>query len=162
MYEGPPYDPAVHHLVGRLTTPALAVVLLLSGCAREQEQVLAAACRLGPEAVQGALERAPNAVALAGTRLSECLGRAGQPADIQQVGGDYLEVATILAADARRDPEGPAALRLGYLVGAVRRGAASTQGFHSEIVRRIEQETLPLDTGARAFRAGERAGRAAG
>ena len=148
--------------MGRLTIPALAVALLVVGCAREQEPVLAAACRSGPDAVQAALERAPGAVSLDGTRLSECLGRAGQPGDIQQVGGDYLEVATVLAADARRNPEGRAALRLGYLVGAVRRGAASTQGFHSEMVRRIEQETLPLDTRARAFRAGERAGRAAG
>ena len=148
--------------MGRLTIGMLAVALLVIGCAREQEPVLAADCRSGPDAVRAALERAPDTVSLDGTRLSECLGRAGQPGDIQQVGGDYIEVATILAADARRDPDGPAALRLGYLVGAVRRGAASTQGFHSEIVRRIEQETLALDTGARAFRAGERAGRAEG
>ena len=158
MYEGPTYDPGV----GRLTIGTLAVTLLLGGCARETEPELPAACRSGAEAVRAALAQAPEPVTLAGTRLSECLGRAGETADIQQVGGDYLEVATVLAADARRDPEGRAALRLGYLVGAVRRGAASTQGFHSEIVRRIEQETLPLDTRARAFRAGERAGRAAG
>ena len=148
--------------MGRLTIPALTVALLLGGCARETEPQLPAACRSGAEAVRVALEQAPEPVTLAGTRLSECLGRAGATADIQQVGGYYLEAATVLAADARRDPDGPAAVRLGYLVGAVRRGAASTQGFHAEMVRRIEQETLPLDTRARAFRAGERAGRAAG
>ena len=147
--------------MGRLAIGTLALALLLAACAREAEPELPDACRSGAEAVRAALQRAPEPVTLAGTRLSECLGRAGQTADIQQVGGDYLEVATVLAADARRDPEGRPALRLGYLVGAVRRGAASTQGFHSEIVRRIEQEALPLDTGA-AFRAGERAGRATG
>ena len=124
--------------------------------------MLPVACRSGPGAVARALERAPREVTIGGTRLSECLGRAGEPADIQQVGGDYLQVATTLAARARRDAEGPSALRLGYLVGAIRRGAAGTQGFHAEMVRRIEQELLPVDTRARAFRRGERAGRGGG
>ena len=36
-----------------------------------------------------------------------------------------------------------AALELGYLVGAARRGAAHTNGIHAELVRRIEQTTRP-------------------
>lgn len=142
--------------------PALAAALALAGCSRQEEPVLPAACSSGPEAVEAALVRAPRPVTVEGTRLSECLGRSGQAAEIQQVGGDYLSVAAVLAADARREPEGEEALRLGYLVGAVRRGAAATQGFHSEMVRRIEQELVPVDTRARAFREGERAGRAQG
>ena len=147
--------------MGRLAIVVLAAAVL-SGCAREQEAELPASCRAGPEAVQAALARAPEPVTLDGTPLSGCLARSGDPGEIQQVGGDFLTVTTVLAAEARRDPESPEALRLGYLVGAVRRGATTTQGFHAEMVRRIEQELLPLDTSTRAFRRGQRAGRADG
>lgn len=152
------YDPHV----ARLTISALVALLALPGCSRDEELSLPAACRSGPAVVETALARAPGRVTVDGTRLSECLGRSGEPGDLQQVGGDYLTVATVLAADARREPEGGSALRLGYLIGAVRRGAGRTQGVHYEMVRRIEQELVPVDTGARAFRRGERAGRAGG
>ena len=40
-------------------------------------------------------------------------------------------------ARARRRPDGPEATRLGYLVGAMRRGASATQGIHDEMIRRV-------------------------
>jgi hypothetical protein len=53
-------------------------------------------------------------------------------------------------------------LELGYLAGAVHRGAARAQGVDNEIERRIDQELGVVDTRAPAFARGERAGRASG
>ena len=47
-------------------------------------------------------------------------------------------------------------------MGAVRRSGPADQGVNYELVRRLEQELLPLDTSTAAFRRGERAGRADG
>jgi hypothetical protein len=146
-------------------SPAAAAVLgalALAGCLREEEVGLPAACRADAAGVTQALERAPAPVRLDGIPLSGCLVRKSDPSDVQAVGASYLQVAVELAAAARTQPEGPAAVRLGYLIGAVRRGAAGTQGIHDELVRRLEQELVPLDTGTRAFRRGERAGRESG
>jgi hypothetical protein len=97
-----------------------------------------------------------------GVPISACFVRASDAADVTAVGTEYLAVASGLAERARRRPEGAAALRLGYLVGAMRRGAHGTQGIHDEMVRRAEQELLALDTTSEAFRRGERAGRRSG
>jgi len=66
------------------------------------------------------LRAAPGAVRLpGGTRLSECITRAYQDAEVQQLGFTLTPVADQLARSAR-----PAdALALGYLLGAVERGA---------------------------------------
>src|SRR3712207_392149 len=96
-------------------------VLGLSGCGDEEERP-AAACPASPEAVLSALRAAPGEVRAGGERLSACLTEGSDAGDLQRVGVAYVEAAAILARDARRDPEGRAALRLGYLVGAVRRG----------------------------------------
>ena len=124
--------------------------------------MLPVACRQGQEAVQSALARAPSGVRIDGTLLSECLNRGGDARDVQEVGAVFISVTADLARRARDQAEGPAAGQLGYLVGAVRRGAARTQGIHTELVRRIEQELLIVDTDSPAFRAGERAGRETG
>ena len=124
--------------------------------------MLPVACKSGEAAVKRALVAAPGPVAVDGTPLSGCLIRASDSADLQLVGATYLAVAADLASEARADRESAAATRLGYLVGAVRRGAARTQGVHDEMVRRIEQELVIVDTRAAAFRTGERAGRSSG
>ena len=49
-----------------------------------------------------------------------------------------VRAATALNSEARRDPGGPAALQLGFLLGAAERGADDTAGIHSELVRRLE------------------------
>jgi hypothetical protein len=70
-----------------------------------------------------------------------------------------------LPAEARTGDAG-AALRLGYLVGAARRGARHTAGIHAELQRHIERAAAVLDgAGARlagALAHGQRAGEATG
>jgi hypothetical protein len=61
-----------------------------------------------------------------------------------------------------RPEPAPAALRLGYLVGAARRGASETQGVHDELIRRIEQELAGVDRRSPAYQRGYDAGRARG
>ena len=132
---------------------------LMAGCSRDDSSPVPVGCKEGPDSVRAALARAPARVELAGTPLSECFTRASNSSDLQQVGASYLSVASRLADRARLDPNGEDALRLGYLVGATQRGAGRTQGVHEELRRRIEQETLGLDTRSPAYRRGHEAGR---
>jgi hypothetical protein len=119
------------------------------------------------DAAQGlaALRKAPGAARLAnGAALSECVERAFSDGDLQSVGSAFTAMADRLAAEAASSDA--AALRMGYLVGATRKGAAHTSGIHAELVRRLEQATL-LDDAApasrqAAYRRGLAAGRARG
>lgn len=138
-----------------------AVAFLLAGCAEETPS-LPAACRESPDAIRAALAEAPGAVTIRGVRLSECLSPSSDPADVQAVGATYVEVAATLASDARKGSDPRAAEQLGYLIGAVRRGAARTQGIHEELVRRLELELGGVDVDSDAFVRGEGAGRASG
>jgi hypothetical protein len=138
-----------------------AFALPLAGCAEEAPS-LPAACRESPEAIRGALAEAPGAVTIRGVRLSECLSPSSDPADVQAVGATYVEVAATLASDSRKGSDPRSAEQLGYLIGAVRRGAAGTQGIHEELVRRLEQELGGVDVDSDAFVRGGRAGRAGG
>jgi hypothetical protein len=142
----------------------VAIALSVGGCAKEDgdEHAVPIACKEGPDTVGAALARAPARVELDGTLLSECFTRGSDGADLQQVGASYLSVAAGLADGARLRPGGDEALRLGYLVGAVKRGAAGTQGVHDELARRIEQETIGVDTRSPAYMRGYRAGRSRG
>jgi hypothetical protein len=97
-------------------------------------------------------------VRVEGTRPSECFTRAANPAEIQQVGAVFIATTEKLADEARAKPHSPAVLQLGYLIGAVRRGAGHTQGIHYETQRRIEQELSGVNTHAPEFVEGERAG----
>ena len=137
----------------------LATVVSLSGCSTDDGGPVPVACREGPETVEAALTRAPAPVELDGTRLSDCFTRAVDASDLQQLGASYVIVAARLAERAQLRPESADALRLGYLVGAARRGAAGTQGVHDELIRRIEQELGGVDTRSAAYRRGLRAGR---
>ena len=71
----------------------------------------------------------------------------------------FLPVADRLAAEARSKPAGPSALRLGFLMGAIRRGVTDTQGIYSELLRRLRQELIGVDLRSPAYLRGERAGR---
>jgi hypothetical protein len=138
---------------GRAVWMLACSLLALWGCGNEDERP-AAACTASPDAVVSALDAAPGRVRVEGVALSSCLTEGSDSDDVQRVGTTYVEAAAILSRRASRRPEGDAALRLGYLVGAVRRGGRGTHGIHSELIRRLEQERL----GSRAFRGGERAG----
>jgi len=124
--------------MSRLVAPALAVVALGALACGERERPLPAACSQGGRDIAAALRAAPGPVTLRdGTRLSTCVARARADAEIQTVGSIYTGVAGDLAARLRRSDG--AALRLGYLIGAARRGARHTSGIHEELVRRLEQ-----------------------
>ena len=124
-------------------------VLLLAGCSRSDPPPTPVAC-LGPSAtISHALDRAPAKVTLAdGTSLSRCVRlAASHDVDLQELGTSLMRVSDDLQLAAQTNPQ--AALRLGYLVGAVRRGAAKTTGLAAQLARRIEQ-TAPIgDPGAR-------------
>lgn len=136
-----------------------------AGCAGQAaDQPLPAACASGQEAVQAALRAAPRPVRLEGVPLSDCFDPKSDGAELQSVGISFVGAATTLADRARSRPEGEAATQLGYLIGAMRRGAGRTnaQGIHTELVRRVEQELTLVDADSRALRAGVRAGERSG
>ena len=141
---------------------ALAATAFVVGCARDESPTVPAACKEGRESLRRALAGAPGPVSLGGTTLSDCLVRAREPVDAARVGGGYVGVASDLGDRMRARPQGREALELGYLVGAVRRGAVASQGIHDELLRRVRQELVGLDTSSPTFRRGERAGRAHG
>jgi hypothetical protein len=144
---------------------ALLAAASLAACGASADP-LDGACMSGPGAIEHALARAPDPVTLpSGTRLSQCVSNARDDADLQTAGAVLTRAADHLSAQARRgDPD--AALRLGYLVGAARRGAKRTAGIHAELQRHIERSAAVLDgTGARiaaALADGQRAGEASG
>jgi hypothetical protein len=132
---------------------------LAVGCGNDEHRV-PVACLDGN--LSKALASAPNEVRVDGTRLSDCFTRAANPAEIQQVGAVFIAATAELAATARSKPHSPAALQLGYLIGAVRHGAAHTQGIHYETRRRVEQELIGVNTRTKEFVEGERAGQRSG
>lgn len=150
-------------MAGRTASVALLVALLLAGCAEDSADV-PAACLGDPSAIERALARAPARVKLPdGTPLSTCVSRARSDADLQTLGTSLMKVADSLSTRARTD--NTTALRLGYLVGAARRGVAKNPGLAVNLGRRLEQVTM-APRGSAAVRAallrGQRAGEAGG
>lgn len=148
----------------------IAVALLGGGCGSSSGP-LPPACLTVPTAVERALRAAPGPVTLSdGTRLSDCVARASADSDLQAVGGAFSGAADDLAgAIARSAPDTARdrtnALRLGYLVGATRRGARHSQGIAAELVRRVEQSAGSVATTpavAAAVHAGLVAGQTSG
>jgi len=118
-------------------TAAAVAALTAAGCGQDNRP-LPTACISSAQAIVTALDRAPARVALSdGTPLSTCIERARSPADVQNVGALYTQVADGLATRVLASDR--AAVQLGYLVGASRRGARHTSGIHDELVRRLEQ-----------------------
>jgi hypothetical protein len=135
------------------------------GCGgQDADEPLPAACQSGQEAVQAALGAAPRPVRLEGVPLSACFDPRSDGAELQSVGISFVGAAAALAERARERPEGDAATQLGYLIGAMRRGAGGTnaQGIHTELVRRVEQELTLVEPGSQALREGTRAGERTG
>ena len=144
--------------------PAIASALLCAlaiGCGGGDAPVAAGpACVAPADAFLAALEAAPGPVALeGGTTLSECVTGARNPGDLQTVGATMTEAAEELERTAPRDPQ--AALRLGYLIGAARRGSQGQLGITDELVRRLER-AADLSRGTAAAQAALERGIAAG
>ncbi|HEY7630259.1 MAG TPA: hypothetical protein VH817_06150 [Thermoleophilaceae bacterium] len=142
------------------------LVVLAVGCSRHTGSASAPrACTDGTPAarvtaLRAALAHAPAPVRLPdGTSIADCLSQDADSGDLQNVGSMLLTVTQQLADSGAHDPR--TLLQLGYLEGAVRRGAAHAQ-VDDEIERRIDQELGAVDTGSPAFKRGERAGRASG
>jgi hypothetical protein len=145
---------------------ALAVVLL-AGCGSSREDEAPAACLTTNQGYLRALERAPGAVRLDGsTPISDCLVPEQSGGQLASVGQEMIVAATKLNAAARKDPSGPAAVQLGYLLGAVGKGA---DAIHTDLVRRLNSAARFNESGAaqpagfeRAFGRGYAAGRSSG
>ena len=122
-------------LAAVLISAALAVGL--AACGKEDDST-PVACLEGQDLYLAALAKAPGAVELAGdTPISECLAENQSGGDLANVGEAMIETATALNAEAREDPDGDAAVQLGYLLGAVKRGSEESEGIHSDLLRRL-------------------------
>lgn len=119
--------------------------LVLAGCGSSDGGETPAACLAPAASYLKALEAAPDPVRLAGeTPISGCLVEDQSAGELADFGASVVQTATLLSAAAERDPGGPQAVRLGYLVGAVQRGASETSGIHADLVRRLEAASRPL------------------
>lgn len=143
-----------------------ALALVASGCGNNQDSSTPVACLEGTGVYIRALSAAPGEATLDGeTPISDCLAERQEGGDLANVGEALVETATTLNAEAREEPGGPANVRLGYLLGAVERGAAETEGIHTDLLRRLTvaaryspRPPLPA-TFQRAYREGFEAGR---
>jgi hypothetical protein len=112
-----------------------------------------------------ALRAAPGAVRLDGeTAISDCFTGEEDP----NVAHAVIGAVSRLNAQARRDPAGPATVRLGYLAGAVHKGTARVPS-EADLVRRVDTGARYAPGGAsmgaafeRAFGKGYAAGEATG
>lgn len=116
---------------------SLFALAALAGCGKQDDST-PVACLEGQDLYLAALAKAPGTVELAGeTPISDCLAENQQGGDLANVGEAMVETATVLNGEARTVPTSPAALRLGYLLGAAQRGADRTEGIHSDLIRRL-------------------------
>jgi len=134
---------------------------LSMGACRSKAPDLPGACTNGA-AVAQALAHAPGTVLVGGsTKISTCVSRARTDGEIQTVGAVYTRLGDDLARRLPTDER--AAMQLGFLIGAVRRGSSTTNGTHEELTRRIEQTTgLDGPGDSRGFARGLEAGRRTG
>ncbi len=123
---------------------ALGLTVALGGCG-DGKAPLPGACLGNRATLERALAAAPGPVRLpGGTPISTCVERADD-SSLQLVGTVLSTTADHLAAQAPADPA--IALDLGYLVGAVRRGAAPTNGLAGQLRQRIEAAAALRDAG---------------
>ncbi len=112
---------------------------LPAGCGGpSKEERAPVACREGAAVILDALRSAPGEVMLAAEApISDCLVAPAEEGELVDFGETALAVATKLNAAARAEPGGRANLELGYLLGAVARGSAETEGIHTDLLRRL-------------------------
>jgi hypothetical protein len=146
------------------------VAALLPGCSSGEEET-PAACLNDAEIYLEALRNGvPGEVLVEGeTPVGDCLVPDQNAAELGTVGASLIEAATRLNAAARRNPSGPEAVQLGYLVGAVQQGAEDTEGSHTDLIRRLDAaarfapggQELPVEferTFGRGYAAGQQSG----
>jgi len=143
-----------------------ATVMLATGCGAKKNDLAPAACLVTNRGYLRALERAPGAVRLAGTTpISSCLVPEQDAGQLANIGREMIVAATKLNLEARRGSE-PATVELGYLIGAVAKGA---DAIHTDLVRRLNSSARFSQTGGtlpasfeRAFGRGYAAGHTSG
>jgi hypothetical protein len=141
---------------------AIVLTALLAGCggnADIQVTNLPSACVGAPNRMLKALEQAPGPVRVEGKPISHCFLKDQSGTDVQLLGTTLVAAAQQLGDRAGTDEA--MALRLGYLVGAARRGARRN-GVTDELLRRLEAETGGLGANQQAYQRGLRAGLATG
>ena len=144
-----------------------AAIALIAGCGNSQADQAPGVCLVGNETYLKALERAPGPVLLGSTTpISDCLVPEQSQGQLASIGEEMIVAATKLNAEARRDPGGPAPVELGYLLGAVSKGA---DPIHTDLVRRLNSSAHFSETGGalpasfeRGFGRGYEAGRNSG
>jgi hypothetical protein len=142
----------------RRSLALVALVLAVSATAcRDSEAEYPPECSNGTRELRAALAHAPDGdVSMEGVKLSDCLVPADDAGPLASFGGSVIAVSAPLVERARSGDE-QAALELGYLHGALERGA--DPGIHDELLFRFEQELIRVDRRSPAFRRGEAAGR---
>jgi hypothetical protein len=146
---------------------AIAAVLAGAGCGTKKNDLAPSACLASNEGYLRALQRAPGEVRLAGTTpISGCLVPEQDAGQLANVGHEMIIAATKLNAQARQNPGGAAPLQLGYLIGAIAKGA---DPIHTDLVRRLNSAARFSETGGaqsadfeRAFGRGYAAGQHSG
>ena len=144
--------------VGRTGVVCVLALLAFGGCGSRTPP--AHACmEAQPADILQALTHAPRDVALAdGTPLSQCVRRTIDDSRLQALGATLTAAADELAQRTRASDDD--AFRLGFLIGAVDRGADQAAGLQEELANRIAGAATGLDEGSR--RAALLRGRAAG
>ena len=139
-----------------------AAVLLAAGCGEEEGRPVSTSCIAEPATIVRALQVAPQTVTLEdGETISGCLRGATTSADLQNVGIALSRAAEDLESLAFEGDE-RAALQLGYLVGAARKGSARTTLITGELVHRLERSAALDDEVPPAVVAAVQRGMAAG
>ena len=147
----------------------LSVPLLWAGCGSDDVST-PIVCLEGPAKIETALVTAPDPVRIDGTTpISDCVVKDQANGDLVNFGSDTVQVATKLGTQAAGSgPEAVrAAIQVGYLVGAMEKGAEETGGIHAALIDRVRSAaTYKLDeagAGSRVhFDAGLEAGRETG
>jgi hypothetical protein len=143
--------------------------IALTGCGSSDPETTPVACLDGADPYLTALEAAPEQVLIDGEPISACLVRDQPAGQLNEVGSAAVAAATELNEEALKRPRGAAATQLGYLVGAIERGAEDTKGVHADLVRRINAAARFSEDGAvpgaafeRTYGAGYAVGRESG
>ena len=121
-----------------------ATLIAIAGCGTEKDDLAPAACLATNHGYLRALERAPAEVRLAGTTpISDCLVPEQDAGQLSNIGQEMIVAATKMNAEARQGSD-PAALQLGYLIGAASQGA---DAIHTDLVRRLNSSAQFSETG---------------
>jgi hypothetical protein len=149
-----------------LAIAAATALLAVAGCGTKKNDLAPAACLATNRGYLRALESAPGPVRLAGTTpISDCLVPEQDGGQLANIGREMIVAATKLNAAARTGSV-PAAVQLGYLIGAVAKGA---DAIHTDLSRRLNAAARFSRTGGtlpasfeRAFGRGYAAGQRSG